>query len=106
MDFLRDNGVIINAKEGRITYNNNKEPLPVPLVGSMTVEENNWFNLVNVPEEHRNTMKTFLLNHYSLFADKMTGLAQIKNTGSFCPAFLALSLLTPRGILDCTASCG
>ena len=44
MDFLRNNGVIINAKEGSITYNNNKKPLPVPLVGSMTVEENNWFN--------------------------------------------------------------
>ena len=78
MDFLRDNGVIINAKEGSITFNNNKEPLPVPLVPSMTVEENNWYNLVNVPEKHRNTMKTFLLNHYSLFADKMMGLGRAR----------------------------
>ena len=69
---------IINAKEESITYNNRIEMLPVPLVGSITLEEHNWFNLINVPDEHRSTIKKFLLNHYQLFADKMTGLGRAK----------------------------
>ena len=78
MDFLRNNEVIINAKEESITYNNRIEMLPVPLVGSITLEKHNWFNLINVPDEHRSTMKKFLLNHYPLFAAKMTGLERAK----------------------------